>query len=103
MISNIFVFAISYYYLIKYTGLKITATKFIVKPLIATFIMTFCTWNIYKKLPILGNSNLKLVFSFLIGGIIYIISIFILKILSKEEIYMLPFGNKVYKPKKLKS
>ena len=103
IISNMFVFAISYCYLIKYTGLKITAIKFVVKPLIATFIMTFCAWNIYEKLPILESSNLKLIFSFLIGGIIYIISIFILKILSKEEIYMLPFGNKVYKAQRPKN
>ena len=37
------------------------------------------------------------IISILIAGLIYAISIFILKIFTKEEIFMIPYGQKVYK------
>lgn len=97
IISHIVTFSISLYYLKKYINIKINIIKLVVKPIIATSLMVFVSWNIYTNINIFQNSNINLIISLLIGILVYVISIIILRILSKEEIYMLPYGNKIYR------
>ena len=52
----------------------------------------FINTNINKAI----SPNLSTIISILSGAIIYVIAIFELKILSKEEIIMIPFGTKIY-------
>ena len=103
IISHIITFGISIYYLKKYTNIKLNIIKFVIKPLIATIIMIGSSWYIYNNLELLGHKNVNLIFALLIGIILYVISIVYLKILSKEEVYMLPYGNKIYKTRKTKT
>lgn len=100
--SHIVTFGISFYYLKKYVKLRINLVKFIVKPVIATAAMIMTSWNIYEKVNVFTSKNLNLILSLIIGGCIYIISIILLRILSKEEIYMLPYVNKLYKTREKK-
>jgi stage V sporulation protein B len=72
-------------------------SKFIIKPILASSIMAIVVYVLYMSLYNLIQSKLLLIICFLIGGIIYIVLIFILKILSEEEIYMIPYGRKIYK------
>jgi len=97
IISHIVTFGISFYYLKKYINMKINIIKFIIKPMIATSLMVFVSWNIYSNINIFQSSNINLIISLIIGILVYAISIIILRILSKEEIYMLPYGNKIYR------
>lgn len=91
IISQIVTFGISFYYLRKYINIKIETIKFIVKPIIATTIMmivsSYMFWNI----------QINLLISLIIGMGVYLISIITLKVLSKEEICMLPYGNRIYR------
>lgn len=97
IISHITTFTIMIYYLKKYTDIKLDIMKFIIKPAIATFIMISTAWNIYINFEIVASKNINLIFSLIIGILAYILSIILLKILSKEEVCMLPYGNKIYK------
>ncbi len=97
IISHIITFLISMYYLKKHIQIEFKVIKFIVKPIIATMMMIVSAWCVYSKLAICSSGNIKLIASLIIGSMVYIISIIALKILSKEEIYMLPYGNKFYK------
>lgn len=101
LVSHIVLFVISYVYLKKYTYFNMNTIKFIVKPVIATIIMSAIAISIYN-LNICSSENIKLILALLIGTISYIITVFLLKILSKEEINMLPYGNKLYKYKNKK-
>ena len=97
IISQIVTFGISFYYLRKYIGIKIGIIKFVIKPMTATILMILISWNMYN------NMQVNLIASLLIGIIVYLICIIALKILSREEIYMLPYGNKIYKTRKSKT
>ena len=98
IISHIVTFVISFYYLKKYIRMKIKIGKFILKPVIATMIMIGISWYIYS-MQLFYSQNLNLIIALIIGIIVYLLCIIMLKILSKEEVCMLPYGNKIYKSK----
>ena len=102
LVSHIVIFSISYYYLRKYTDFKMKIIKFIIKPVLATTVMIISSLTIYN-LGIITSQNLNLILSLIVGLITYIIAIMLLKILSKEEICMLPYGNKIYKKRRILS
>ena len=102
IISNIVTFGISFYYLKKYINTMFDYIKFIFKPIIATSIMILISYFIYNVV-LNENNNLNLIISLLIGIAAYFISIILLKTLSKEEICMLPYGNKLLKAEKSES
>ena len=58
--------------------------------------MALVSYYIYIKLHLVISSKILLIFSLLIGIIVYVISILMLKILSEEEIFMIPYGQKLY-------
>jgi len=101
IISHIVTFVISFYYLKKYIKIRIKIGKFILKPVIATIIMIGISWYMYN-MQLFYSQNLNLIISLIIGIIVYILCIILLKILSKEEVCMLPYGNKMYRTKNLK-
>ena len=95
--ANIVSFIICFRILKKSFNISFEISKFIIKPLIASMVTAMFSYLIYVKLNVVTHSKLLLIISLLIGILIYVISIFILKILSKEEIFMIPYGQKVYK------
>ena len=84
-------FIICFIYLIKCIDIRLKVDKMIIKPIIATSAMVLLSYCIYNEL------NINLIMSLMIGVIIYGISILILRILSKDELFMIPYGQKVYK------
>lgn len=98
IISNITTFLISFYYLKKNIYIELKFYKFILKPILATCIMIFAIIFVYNAIEI--TENIKTIISLLIGVLIYAVSIILLRILSKEEMNMLPFGNKIYRKTK---
>ena len=97
IISHVVTFIISLIYLKKYIRIKFKISKFIIKPIIATISMAFASWYIYEKFVILGLGKISLVISLILGIVIYVLAILALRILSKEEMCMLPYGNKICK------
>ena len=85
----------------KNLNIRFNKNKFILKPIIASVIMIICSNKIYIKLFGTIPKNTLFIISILFGGIIYTVMIIFLKILSKEEIFMLPYGQKLYKKVKI--
>ena len=76
--------------------LKLDKKKFFIKPVLAVTIMGIVAKLIYWLLiPRLGG-NLALILTLGISIICYFLLLISLKIFSKEEIYMIPFGKKIY-------
>ncbi len=90
-------FIISIIALMKNIKLDLNISKFIVKPIVATAIMGICSYFIYVK--ILGIISMKMatIVAIVVAVIVYILAIIALKIFKKEEILMLPSGNKICK------
>jgi len=96
-------FLIGFSVLKKNMKLDLNFNKFIFKPAVATGIMAICSYGSYlwiiNNIVNVGITTEKMatILAMIIAIIIYIITVAILKIFTKEEIESLPMGNKIYK------
>lgn len=81
----------------KNVDLKIDFSKFIVKPIFATFIMSICSYTVYILLKCIISIKIATIISILSAIFFYAVSIIILKIFSKEEMLNTPYGSKIYR------
>lgn len=107
VVCHILSFIISFAILSKNTKINFSFSKCIIKPIIATIIMAVCSWFVYGKLCSvipstiiiigLNSQRIATIISLIIAVVIYAICVIILKIFTKEEVYMLPYGENIYK------
>ena len=71
----------------KSIDLQLDFGKFIIKPILATIIMVICSYTVYNICINITTQSLTTVISIGSGVIIYGISVILLGILTKEEIY----------------
>lgn len=90
-------FMIGFIVLKRHMKLELGFSKFILKPAIATFMMAICSYAVYIILTNVGIGRLSTIIAMCIAIIVYGISIIVLKIFTKEEIFMIPYGSKIYK------
>lgn len=76
--------------------IKTGLIKFIIKPLIASAIMAIISYGLYINIITIVGNKLATMIALIVAVIIYALSVATLKILTKEEILMLPLGNKIY-------
>ncbi|MCL2354322.1 MAG: polysaccharide biosynthesis C-terminal domain-containing protein [Oscillospiraceae bacterium] len=89
-------FGICFYILNKHIKLKINIVNNVLKPILAVSVMGIAVWGThYLMHGFIGNTVATLL-SMVLGVCIYAFMIFAVKCLSKEEIYMIPFGTKIY-------
>ena len=77
--------------------MNLTFSKFVIKPLLATAIMGICSYFIYFNLLGIISHKLATIVAIVIAVIIYALAIIALKIFKKEEILMMPAGDKICK------
>ncbi len=94
---HIISFTIGFTVLRRTMKIKLSFEKFITKPLAATTIMAICSYYLYILLSGIIAERLATTIAILSAIIIYTLSIIVLNVLSKEEIYMIPKGEKIYK------
>lgn len=81
----------------KYTGMKFDFGLTFMKPIVCGLIMSFLAWASYRvAFGIFGNT-ISTVIAVAIGGTVYCGMIFMTKAITKEEIKMLPKGDKLVK------
>lgn len=90
-------FFIGFKVLRKNIKLDLTLSKFVLKPILATSMMGICSYAVYLILNSINGKNLATIIAILVAVLIYSLAIIILKVFTKEEIYMIPYGNKLYK------
>lgn len=96
-ICHLVAFTIDMYVMSKYIKLDLKISSYIVKPIIATIMMAICAIYINKLLLCIISEKLCTILSLLIAAILYVILVFCLKIFSKDNIFMIPYGQKIYK------
>ena len=89
-------FTIVFNVLKKYVKLDLLFRKFVLKPALATAIMGVCSYTIFLVLNSIIPGNKATIISMLSAVAIYLMSVIALKIYNKEDIYMLPKGQKIY-------
>lgn len=80
----------------KNINLKLDKNKFIVKPVIACLLMGTITYIFNITLFQCLNEKISTMLLILMCVIIYILLLIILRVFSEEEIYMIPYGSKIY-------
>lgn len=97
LLSHFVSFTICFIVLKKELEISVKIVKFFIKPVIASCVMVGCAYLTYKKFYTIVSYKILLIISLLLGVMIYIISVILLKILSKDELFMIPYGKKTYK------
>lgn len=96
-VCQIIALTICAWYLNKHIKLDINKIKCFIKPAISAFIMGVVVYYSHKLMVQGLGNTIATVSSIGIGVITYAIMILITKNLSKEDLYMIPFGTKLYK------
>lgn len=94
--SQIILFVICMYYLNKEIKLKMNLKNHVLKPIIASGIMGVIVYFVYKLLITVTGNSISTIVSIFIGVISYVLIVLFMKLLTKEDIYMVPFGTKIY-------
>ena len=95
-ICHLTAFCIVFTVLRKTVKLKMSFGKMIIKPLMASGMMALVSYGAYIVLRGIIAAKLATIIALIVAVIVYVLSILILRIFSKEDILMLPFGQKIY-------
>ena len=90
-------FTIAMTFLRKTIKLDLTFSKFVIKPVIAVTIMGICSYFIFIVLSGIIAQKLATIVAIISAVIIYALAIIALKVFSKDEILMMPYGQKICK------
>lgn len=75
--------------IIRIVKIKYNILDMIIKPLLAAIIMGIAAWG---AAGLLGSGRLSTIAAICIGGIVYVLAIFLLRAVRKEDVLMLPKG-----------
>ena len=81
----------------KYTGARFDLSLVLIRPGIAAVLMGAASWGVHRLLsPMLGNS-LSTLLAVFAGVVIYAILIFVLRVITEEDLGRMPKGEKILK------
>ena len=97
IICQLIAFLITFTVLRKNIKLQFKIGRMVIMPIFAAALMGISTYFINQVLNCIIVDKISTIISIILGALIYVILIFIFKILKKEDIMMIPFGTKIYK------
>ena len=77
--------------------LDLSFSKFVLKPILAAGMMGICSYAVYYVLYRIHPGNMVTIIAIIVAVAIYCLAVIALNILTKEEILMIPYGQKIYK------
>lgn len=91
-------FALNMRDLHKYAQVKMDISLVFIKPIIASLLMGAAAFASYKLLlMVISSQTLAMFGAIMVGVIAYVVLIFAIKVITKEEVVMLPMGTKLIK------
>lgn len=95
VVCHLVAFIISITVLKRTIKINLGMKRFVIKPILATFMMGICSYFVYSVFLGIINKKLAIIIALLFAVFIYVAAVVVLKIFKKEEIQMLPAGNKI--------
>ena len=96
-LAGYFVMAtLNFIFVLKYVGVKINILKLGAKPLLASALSSCVTVGVYRLIANANRPNVATVVSVISTAIVYFILLFVLKEFTKNDIMILPKGEKIY-------
>lgn len=103
LVAYVVASGIEFIYIKKHLNVKFPKKEFIVKPLLTVTTMFVVVKISYGLLNIVFGNTLSTLISIMIGGIVYVVVLLAIGGIKKEEILIMPKGQKIYRIlKKLK-
>ena len=96
IVCQVILFVICMYYLNKEIKLKMNFKDHILKPIFASAIMGVIVYLVYMLLTTITGNTMSTIIAISVGVVSYVILVLLMKMLTKEDIYMIPFGTKIY-------
>ena len=96
IICSFTIFLICFMELRKSISINFSIKKFLIKPIVSSIIMYIVSHTLFTKMYFIHSQNFKFIISITLGIIVYFFTIILLKIFTKEEIFMIPYGQKAY-------
>lgn len=93
---QIILFVICMYYLRKEIKLNMNLKDHVLKPTFASVVMGIIVYIAYKSIVATLGNSISTIIAICIGVLAYLVLVFAMKMLTKEDIYMIPFGTKIY-------
>ena len=93
----LFIVVADFYFLVKHTGVKINFYACFFKPLLAGGLCGIGAWASHGLLLRVVSSTLATIGSIGIAAVIYLISVLLLRIITKNDLLMVPKGEKIAK------
>lgn len=97
VVCNVIAFIIGFIVLKKNMDIKFKFSKFVGKPILATIMMAICSYATYILLIKFISIKIATIMALAMAVLVYSLALVVLKLFAKEEIYMLPFGQKIYR------
>lgn len=97
IICQIITFSICFGVLTKNIPVKLGFIKYILKPIIAAGMMGISAFGVHKLLTSIVGNSIATIVAIGVAVIVYFVLVISLKILNRDEVEMLPFGNKLAK------
>lgn len=97
VLCHITSFIFVYVVLLKTINFKFSIFRLSIRPILATIIMIFSSYGVYKLLISIISIKISTIIAIFIAIVVFGLSVLFLRIFTKEEIQMLPNGEKVYK------
>ncbi len=97
VVCHLVAFVIAMVSLMKNIKLDLTFSKFVIKPVIATTMMGICSYYSYLSLSRIITAKLATILAMVLAVVVYALAIVALKVFNKEEICMMPSGEKLCK------
>ena len=95
---NVIACVIGFIVLKRNIDIEMKFSKFVIKPIIATAIMGICSMGIYIVLIGMHLEMKKAtIIAIIVAVLTYALALVVLRIFTKEEICMIPYGQKLYK------
>lgn len=96
VICHLISFVIVYGVLTKTTKLNFSLLRLAIKPILATLMMSICSYGMFIVSKMFFGIRISTIIAIIIAVIVFAIAVVVLRVFSKEEIEMLPKGDKVY-------
>lgn len=100
IVCQIVAFLINFFVLIRYIPIKLSLGKYIIKPLVSGLVMGAVAFGMYTLLAkVMGagyiNNLITTVVSIGVSAVVYFGFVFALRIMSKDDILLLPAGGRI--------
>jgi stage V sporulation protein B len=92
-----FICTSDYIFLVKYTGVRPNFMATFVKPLIASALCGMSAWAAYGLLGRVAPGSLATIGAIMIAAFVYLLAVLLLRIITKNDVFMLPKGEKIAK------